>query len=85
MSSTDPPAFCAASPYARPRPRGIPPRAPHSRTAAAASSYVLGRISQPAVGAVRPQPVTVVWSGPMTSGAESVSADMSVTVSPSCE
>lgn len=38
MSRTEPPAFCAASPCARPRPRAIEPRGPQPRTAATASS-----------------------------------------------
>ena len=62
MSSTAPPAFCAASPYARPSPRAIVPRPPHSRTARTASSYDPGRSTCAELGAVRPQPVTDVVS-----------------------
>ena len=52
------PAFCAASPYARPSPRAMPPRGPHSRTAVTASAAEPGRTRRAEVGAVRPQPVT---------------------------
>ncbi|CAM5684616.1 hypothetical protein SCYAM73S_04467 [Streptomyces cyaneofuscatus] len=71
MSSTEPPAFCAASPGARPSPRARAPRGPRPRTTAAASSYVRGRNRTAVVGAVRPQPVK-----------DTVSTDMPVTVAP---
>lgn len=71
MSSTEPPAFWAASPGARPSPRAMAPRGPRPRTTAAASSYVRGRNRTAVVGAVRPQPVK-----------DTVSTDMPVTVAP---
>ena len=54
--STRPPAFWAASPYARPRPRAITPRGGCSLTAAAASVAVTD-IRSADVGLVPPHPV----------------------------
>src|SRR5699024_6210391 len=57
VSSTRPPAFCAGSPYERPRPRAITPRCPAVTTARAIRSGS-GVVSTSAtVGALRPQPV----------------------------
>lgn len=78
MSSTAPPAFCAASPYARPSPRAIVPRPPHSRTARTTSSYVPGRSTCAELGAVRPQPVTEVASA---AGSAAKGTGISLTVS----
>ncbi|ARX85952.1 hypothetical protein SMD44_05421 [Streptomyces alboflavus] len=63
MSRTAPPAFCAASPYARPSPRAIPPRSAQTRSAATASSCVRGRTTWAAEGAVLPQPVRGTGAG----------------------
>src|SRR6266545_3227771 len=72
-SSTVPPAFCAASPYARPSPRASTPRGPAFSTTAAASSYDVTGCSTAVLGAVRPQPVSRVRTpgrGPHASGTE---------------
>ncbi|CAM5447240.1 hypothetical protein STANM309S_05646 [Streptomyces tanashiensis] len=76
MSRTVPPAFCAASPYARPRPRATAPRGPQPRTASTASTCPRGRRTRARVGAVRPQPLSASQSSSRTW----VSTAMKVTV-----
>src|SRR5919199_4434927 len=58
MSSTRPPAFWAASPYARPRPRGRTPRSPGSASARATSAALRGRTTVATLRVARPQPVS---------------------------
>src|SRR4051794_8204181 len=66
VSTTVPPAFWAASPYARPRPRAITPRSPPAASVAAISEGSCGRRSAARVGAVRPQPVSSASAGSVT-------------------
>src|SRR4051812_15009164 len=58
QSRTSPPAFCAASPYARPRPPAHRPRGPAAAMAAAPSPRPAGRWTRARDGEVRPQPVS---------------------------
>ncbi len=71
--TTDPPPFCAGSPYARPRPRAMRPRSPAScRISRPSSSQDARSTTVAAVGAVRPQPVSSRWRLLMTIAASSV-------------
>jgi hypothetical protein len=56
MHRTVPPAFCAGSPYERPRPLAMIPRGPATLTAATTSSTVRGVITRATEGDVRPHP-----------------------------
>src|SRR3954451_14519770 len=66
VSTTVPPAFWAASPYARPTPRAISPPPPPAASASASSAGSWGRRSVARVGAVRPQPVSSASAGSAT-------------------
>src|SRR4051812_27704390 len=74
MSTTAPPAFWAASPYDRPRPRATTPRGPAPATAQAAAPASVGRMTSARLAAVRPQPVSSApaWAG---SGSPRIDAD----------
>src|SRR3954470_7907797 len=74
-SSTSPPAFWAASPYARPRPRATTPRRGAARTSRSASSSFNGVETWARVGAVPPQPSRSASSPGRTCGSGDIDTD----------
>src|SRR4051812_3979590 len=74
-SSTRPPAFWAASPYARPRPRATTPRAGAARTNRSASPSFSGVERCARVGAVPPHPSRRASSPGSTCGSGDIEAD----------
>ena len=58
VSATIPPAFCPQSPYPRPSPRAMNPRAPALATSASISLFDTGCATSAALDGLRPHPVT---------------------------